>query len=93
MVFGPDGKLYVAVGGLGRRGQTQNLPQGPTPPTPDDQFGGPEPDNAHLSGVILRVNDDGSTPSDNPFFGVGAQLGGEVGANLQRIFAYWVTRR
>ena len=28
---------------------------------PDDQFGGPRPDNAHLTGVVLRLNDDGST--------------------------------
>jgi aldose sugar dehydrogenase len=88
LAFGPDGKLYVAVGDLGRRGQMQNLRQGPTPPTPDDQFGGPAPDNAHLSGVILRVNDDGSTPADNPFFGVGGSMGGEAGANIQRLFAY-----
>jgi glucose/arabinose dehydrogenase len=88
LTFGPDRKLYVAVGDLGRRGQMQNLPQGPTPPTADDQFGGPAPDNAHLSGAILRLNDDGSTPGDNPFFGVGAQVGGEAGANIQRLFAY-----
>jgi glucose/arabinose dehydrogenase len=88
LAFGPDGKLYVASGDLGRRGQMQNLPQGPTPPTPDDQFGGPAPDNAHLSGVILRLNDDGSTPGDNPFFAAGAAIGGEAGANVQRLFAY-----
>jgi aldose sugar dehydrogenase len=88
LAFGPDGKLYIAVGDLGRRGQMQNLAQGPTPPTDDDQFGGPEPDNAHLSGVILRLNDDGSTPTDNPFFAAGATLGGEAGANIQRLFAY-----
>jgi hypothetical protein len=88
LTFGPDRKLYVAVGDLGRRGQMQNLPQGPTPPTADDQFGGPAPDNAHLSGAILRLNNDGSTPGDNPFFGVGAQVGGEAGANIQRLFAY-----
>jgi glucose/arabinose dehydrogenase len=88
LAFGPDRKLYVAVGDLGRRGQMQNLSRGPTPPTADDQFGGPEPDDAHLSGVILRVNDDGSTPSDNPFFAAGAATGGEVGANVQRVFAY-----
>ncbi len=88
ITFGPDKKLFVAIGDLGRRGQLQNLPQGPTPPTDDDQFGGPEPDSAHLSGVVLRVNDDGSTPKDNPFHKVGAEVGGEVGANLQRVFAY-----
>jgi aldose sugar dehydrogenase len=88
LAFGRDGKLYVAVGDLGRRGQMQNLAQGPTPPTPDDQFGGPEPDNAHLSGVILRLNDDGTTPADNPFFSVGSQIGGEAGRNVQRLFAY-----
>jgi glucose/arabinose dehydrogenase len=93
--FGPDGKLYVQMGDNGRRGHLQNLPCGPTPdcpgPTvPDDQFGGPEPDDAHLTGVILRLNDDGSAPSDNPFFAHGAQVGGEVGANLQKIFAYGI---
>jgi glucose/arabinose dehydrogenase len=88
LAFGPDGKLYVALGDLGRRGQMENLAQGPTPPTADDQFGGPQPDNAHLSGVILRVNDNGSTPTDNPFFGTGAAIGGEAGANVQRVFAY-----
>jgi glucose/arabinose dehydrogenase len=88
--FGPDGKLYVQVGDLGRRGQLQNLRNGPTPPTADDQFGGPEPDNAHLSGVILRLNDDGSTPVDNPFFSAGAGISGEVGANIAKIFAYGI---
>jgi aldose sugar dehydrogenase len=88
IAFGPDGKLYVAVGDLGRRGQMQNLANGPTPPTADDQFGGPAPDNAHLSGVILRLNDDGSTPTDNPFFATGAAVAGETGANVQRVFAY-----
>jgi aldose sugar dehydrogenase len=88
LAFGPDEKLYVAVGDLGRRGQMQNLAQGPTPPTDDDQFGGPEPDNAHLSGVILRLRDDGSTPRDNPFFSAGSKIGGEVGRNIQRLYAY-----
>jgi glucose/arabinose dehydrogenase len=83
--FGPDGKLYVQVGDLGRRGQMQNLQL-----TPDDQFGGPAPDDAHLSGVFLRLNDDGSTPTDNPFFAAGAAMGGEVGANVQRVFAYGI---
>jgi hypothetical protein len=88
LAFGPDRKLYVAVGDTGRRGQTQNLRNGPTPPSDDDQFGGPEPDDAHLSGVILRLNDDGSTPRDNPFYRVGAKVRGEQGKNLQKVFAY-----
>lgn len=90
MRFGPDGKLYIFMGDQGRRGWLQNLPNGPflTAPQQDDTFGGPAPDNAHLSGVILRLNDDGTAPSDNPFFGVGAAMGGEVGANLQKVFSY-----
>ena len=88
--FGPDGKLYIQVGDTGRRGQLQNLPNGPTPPTADDQFGGPEPDDAHLTGVILRLNDDGSTPTDNPLLLAGAMTGGEPGENIAKIFAYGI---
>lgn len=87
--FGRDGKLYVVIGDNGRRGWLQNLANGPFGPgTPDDQFGGPEPDDAHLTGVILRLNDDGTTPTDNPFFTFGATMGGPVGANIQKIYAY-----
>jgi glucose/arabinose dehydrogenase len=99
--FGPDGKLYIYIGDVGRRGQMQNLPDGPgcqtspcpaipTGNLPDDQFGGPEPDNAHLTGVVLRLNDDGTTPADNPFFRAGELRGGEAGANLQKVFAYGI---
>lgn len=90
MRFGPDGKLYVFMGDLGRRGWLQNLANGPfiNAPLLDDAFGGPEPDDAHLSGVILRINDDGSTPADNPFFAAGGALGGAVGANVQKIYSY-----
>jgi aldose sugar dehydrogenase len=87
--FGPDKKLYVIMGDTGRRGQLQNLVNGPFGPgIPDDQFGGPAPDNAHLTGHILRLNDDGTAPRSNPFFRVGARMGGEVGANIQKVFAY-----
>jgi glucose/arabinose dehydrogenase len=47
MHFGPDGKLYVAVG--------ENA-QGSVAQSPDNVFG-----------KILRLNPDGSVPSDNPF--------------------------
>jgi aldose sugar dehydrogenase len=89
--FGSDGKLYAIVGDTGRRGQTQNLLNGPFGPgIPDDQFGGPQPDDAHRTGVIVRLNDDGSTPTDNPFFAEGAAVGGNVGANIQRIYSYGI---
>jgi glucose/arabinose dehydrogenase len=87
--FGPDGKLYVVIGDNGRRGQLQNLVNGPFGPgIPDDQFGGPAPDDAHLTGTILRLADDGTTPPDNPFFAAGAAIGGQAGANVQKIYAY-----
>jgi glucose/arabinose dehydrogenase len=90
MAFGPDGKLYVFQGDTGRRGWLQNLPNGPflRPPFVDDQYGGPMPDDAHLTGMTLRLNDDGSAPADNPFFAAGAAMGGEVGANIQMIYSY-----
>jgi glucose/arabinose dehydrogenase len=48
MHFGPDGKLYVAVGENANRNNAQLL--------------------TNRLGKILRVNADGSIPSDNPFF-------------------------
>ena len=94
--FGHDGKLYVFMGDNGRRGWMQNLRCGPTnrydcppaAPVADDQFGGPQPDDAHLTGVVLRLNPDGTAPGDNPFFAAGAAMGGEVGANVQKVFSY-----
>jgi glucose/arabinose dehydrogenase len=49
MHFGPDGKLYVAVGENANRNNAQTL--------------------ANRLGKMLRLNADGSIPSDNPFFG------------------------
>jgi aldose sugar dehydrogenase len=85
--FGRDGKLYIIMGDNGRRGFLQNNQMGPVP---DDQFGGPEPDLEHNTGVILRINDNGSTPFDNPFFNVTTGLGAEVDAVVKLIFAYGI---
>jgi aldose sugar dehydrogenase len=67
MTFGPDGKLYVIIGDLNRNGQLQNF------------SGAAAPDD---TGVIFRINDDGSAPSDNPFF--------NQGGNLAKYFAYGI---
>ena len=67
ITFGPDGKLYVVIGDLNRAGKLQNFPSGPAP------------DN---TSVILRLNDDGSTPTDNPFV--------SQGGNLAKYYAYGV---
>jgi aldose sugar dehydrogenase len=84
-------QLFIIIGDNGRRGVLQNLMDGPIGPgVPDDQFGGPAPDNAHLTGVVLRLNDDGTVPFDNPFRDFGRELGGEVGRNFQKIFAYGI---
>jgi glucose/arabinose dehydrogenase len=48
MHFGPDGKLYVAVGENANGSNSQTL--------------------SNLLGKMLRINSDGSIPSDNPFF-------------------------
>lgn len=46
--FGPDGKLYVAVGENGTSSNSQTL--------------------TNLLGKMLRINSDGSVPTDNPFY-------------------------
>lgn len=89
--FGPDGRLYAIVGDTGRRGHTQNLVDGPFGPgIPDDQFGGPETDDLHRTGVIVRLDEDGDAPRDNPFWRAGRTMGGEVGENVQKLFAYGI---
>ncbi|HUI09619.1 MAG TPA: PQQ-dependent sugar dehydrogenase [Bacteroidota bacterium] len=49
--FGPDGKLYLAVGDHGAR-----------PSNAQDTLGG-----RNLRGKILRLNPDGTVPDDNPY--------------------------
>ena len=78
LVFGADGKLYVINGDQNLRGQLQNVPDGLAPK------------DADLTGVILRLNDDGTTPTDNPFAGAASPEAGEVGENIARIWAYGI---
>jgi glucose/arabinose dehydrogenase len=59
IVFGQDGKLFIINGDQNLRGQYQNLTDGPAP------------DDMNFTGVILRLNDDGSVPPDNPFSAMG----------------------
>jgi glucose/arabinose dehydrogenase len=67
ITFGPDGKLYAVIGDLNHRGQLQNLPAGPA---------------ADDTSVIVRLNGDGTVPSDNPFF--------QQGGNLAKYYAYGI---
>jgi glucose/arabinose dehydrogenase len=58
--FGPDGKLYWAVGNNDQYFLTLP-PPGSTYPGPDAQ------DLSSMYGKILRLNPDGTVPTDNPF--------------------------
>ena len=78
LVFGKDGKLFLIIGDQNQRTQLQNLPALAAPT------------DINFTGVILRLNDDGSTPQDNPFFAAGAAVGGEAGENIQQIWTYGV---
>ena len=53
LVFGPDDKLYMTVGGAFQFAQTGQYAQDP---------------GTHF-GKLLRLNDDGTAPDDNPFAG------------------------
>ncbi len=53
VVFGRDGKLYMSTGGNIGSANGEEVAQDPT----------------SLRGKILRLNDDGSVPPDNPFVG------------------------
>lgn len=69
--FGPDGKLYAALGDTGL-GDNQGCPGTSTNPFAQDLDA--------LEGKVLRLNADGSAPPDNPFFG-------QAGAARDKIFA------
>ena len=78
LVFGQDGTLFIVNGDQNLRGELQNL---------DGQGG---LDASNWTGVVLRVNDDGSIPGDNPFADAAAAMDGEAAENLARIWAYGV---
>lgn len=59
MIFGPDGKLYITIG---ERNLFEHL--NPVPPLSQDV--------TDKRGKIIRINPDGSIPSDNPDFGLTA---------------------
>ena len=40
--------------------------------------------------MIVRLDDDGDAPRDNPFWRAGRSMGGEVGENVQKLFAYGI---
>ena len=58
VVFGPDGKLYMTVGGAIRSQSTGQRAQDPS---------------THV-GKVLRLNPDGTAPDDNPFVGQAGYL-------------------
>ena len=57
IAFGKDGNIYMTVG------------YGDTPVGNPDPAGAPPQDRMSLAGKVLRLNDDGTVPPDNPFVG------------------------
>jgi glucose/arabinose dehydrogenase len=67
IAFGPDGKLYLSSADTGNDGELQNM------------TGGGAPDD---SSVVMRLEPDGTVPSDNPFF--------SLGGNRSKYFGYGI---
>jgi len=78
IVFGQDNTLYFVNGDQNLRGELQNI----------DGEGGLDPSN--WAGVVVRVNDDGSIPDDNPFVDAASEMDGPSAENLARTWAYGV---
>ena len=78
LVFGPDGTLFIVNGDQNLRGELQNI---------EGQGG---LDAANWTGVVVRVNDDGSIPDDNPFVDAAAAFDGPAAENLARTWAYGI---
>jgi LPXTG-motif cell wall-anchored protein len=73
--FGPDGKLYIAVGGH-EDGRVE-----PASNSFSQQLGSP-------FGKLLRINPDGSTPGDNPYVGTAGAYGPNYAIGLRNPFTF-----
>lgn len=72
ILFGPDGKLYSVTGDLDLTDRTENSEGS---------------NNLSRSAVILRLNDNGKAPKDNPFYNSGNRGNKAV---LNEIYAYGI---
>jgi glucose/arabinose dehydrogenase len=68
IAFGPDGKLYVTSGDTGTGSELQNV------------VGGAAPND---TGVVMRLNEDGTAPTDNPFSSSGGNLAKYLGYGVK----------
>jgi glucose/arabinose dehydrogenase len=71
LTFGPDGKLYAVIGDVDEDGQLQN----------NTSAGAP----AAITGSIVRLNEDGTLPTDNP---LDANMDGQD--LLDAVYAYGI---
>ncbi|HEV8379393.1 MAG TPA: PQQ-dependent sugar dehydrogenase [Tepidisphaeraceae bacterium] len=72
ILFGPDNKLYSVTGDLNRFERTENYERS---------------SKLSRSAVILRLNDNGKAPTDNPFYNVNNRGSKAV---LNEIYAYGI---
>jgi glucose/arabinose dehydrogenase len=68
IAFGPDGRLYLTSGDTGTGSELQNV------------VGGAPPDH---TGVVMRLNEDGTAPADNPFWSQGGNLAKYLGYGVR----------
>ena len=72
ILFGPDNKLYSVTGDLNRHERTENFERS---------------SKLSRSAVILRLNDNGKAPTDNPFYSASNRGSKAV---LNEIYAYGI---
>ena len=73
ILFGPDRMLYGVIGDIGRFGRMQNNATGPPPDT---------------TSVLYRVRDDGTAPTDNPFYAMGGAMQVVYGYGIRNSFGF-----